>query len=64
MATGIPSAHPPYKMMIDGDLSEYISPEYRPAMVQDEEFAFRQPGEIQVAHLDACLHITVGITLS
>ena len=57
MATGIPSAHPPYKMMIDGNLSDYITAEYRPVMVQDEQFVFRKPGEIKVAHLDAWLHL-------
>ena len=57
MATGIPSAHPPYKTMIDGNLSEYITAEYRPVMVQDEQFVFRKPGEIKVAHLDAWLRL-------
>ena len=57
MATGIPSAHPPYKMMIDGNLSDYITAEYRPVMVQDEQFVFRKPGEIKVAHLDAWLSL-------
>lgn len=57
MATGITSAHPPYKKIIDGNLSDYISSVYRPSMVQDEPFAFRKPGEIKVAHLDAWLRL-------
>ena len=57
MATGITSAHPPYKRIIDGNLSDYIAPVYRPSTVQGEPFAFRKPGEIKVAHLDAWLHL-------
>ena len=55
MATGVSSAHPPYKKIIDGDLSDYISTDYRPEMVHDDVFQFRKPGEIKVAHLDAWL---------
>ena len=57
MATGIPSAHPPYKKIMDGDISDYISVDYRPVTVHDEPFAFRKPGEIKVAHLDAWLSL-------
>lgn len=57
MATGIPSAHPPYKKIMEGDISDYISVDYRPDTVQGEPFAFRKPGEIKVAHLDAWLSL-------
>ena len=57
MATGIPSAHPPYKKIMEGDISDYISVDYRPDTVHDEPFTFRKPGEIKVAHLDAWLSL-------
>ena len=60
MATGIPSAHPPYKKIIDGNLSDYISCEYRPEMVHGDLFQFRKPGEIKVAHLDTWLSLIQG----
>ena len=60
MATGIPSAHPPYKKIIDGNLSDYISTDYRPEMVHGDVFQFRKPGEIKVAHLDAWLSLIQG----
>ena len=57
MATGIPSARPPYKKIIDGNICDYITADYLPGMVQDEVFLFRKPGEIKVAHLDAWLNL-------
>ena len=57
MATGIPSARPPYKKIIDGNISDYITADYLPGMVQDEVFLFRKPGDIKVAHLDAWLNL-------
>ena len=57
MATGIPSTHPPYKKIMESNISDYISVDYRPVTVHGEPFAFRKPGEIKVAHLDAWLNL-------
>ena len=55
MATGLPSAHPPYKRMIDGDISDYICSECVPSTVHDEPFVLRKPGDMKITHLDAWL---------
>ena len=57
MATGVPSAHPPYKRMIDGDISDYICSDHVPKTVHDELFVLRKPGDMKVAHLDAWLSL-------
>lgn len=57
MATGIPSAHPPYKRMMDRPIADYIYPDHVPKIVGDEPFVLRKPGDMKVAHLDAWLNL-------
>ena len=57
MATGVPSAHPPYKRMMDGNISDYICSDHVPKTAHDEPFALRKPGDMKVAHLDAWLNL-------